>query len=195
MPRLGLWSPRLSCDRIDHRDRCDASALGGIERHAIPSPRRAGRTCRRRPCRAQARLGPVQHPRPYRRRRVGGMWDHGGARRDLSASEEDDEIAIGRANFPAMIREGGGLHPDPRLQKALQRFMAPLVAASDRAHLPWTMALTTPSPSRRLSRSRRVPRTRGTRRRRTRRRTAPRRRHRWRRSAGDHASGGGCSGE
>ena len=42
-----------------------------------------------------------------------------------------------------MIREGGGLHPDPRLQKALQRFMAPLVAASDRAHLPWTMALTT----------------------------------------------------
>ena len=61
-----------------------------------------------------------------------------GARRQVSPEDENDEIADALQSFEYWIEQDGGRVADPRIQKAMQNFIAPLARMTDRAHLPWS---------------------------------------------------------
>ncbi|MBC7951053.1 MAG: M48 family metalloprotease [Rhodospirillaceae bacterium] len=70
------------------------------------------------------------------------------AANDGSAMSEADEIELGRAAYPALIKKKKGAYPDQRLQAALRDFCRPMFAVSDRPHLPWEVTLCNdPSPN------------------------------------------------
>lgn len=60
---------------------------------------------------------------------------------ETDGMSETDEIALGRAAYPHLVAKAGGAHPDQRLQAALREFFRPMIAVSDRPHLPWDVTL------------------------------------------------------
>lgn len=72
---------------------------------------------------------------------AGGRGDGVFAPSPAMAMAEQDEIELGRAMYPKMVRDFGGAYPDSRLQEALRQFCRPLFAVADRASLPWEVTL------------------------------------------------------
>ena len=57
--------------------------------------------------------------------------------RQVTEEEEAEEVATAEHFYLANMEKDGGPVADPRVQRAMQAFIEPLVAVVDRPHLPW----------------------------------------------------------